>query len=283
MPQWRKLHLKTTESFDIQSMPDDFTRLVWVLLPLALDKEGRGIWNPGWVKAKLMPLRTDVHLEQMQGALDWYVEQDMVRVYEVAGRFYFHVPSWHDYQSTRKESESAYPSPEAATGSEQSEGGASAEQVRSKDGASTEQVGSKDGAGQALDIDEDEDKDKDVDEDKDEDKDKDKDKTSAVAVAFRAYEREIGPLTPAVRDQVLDAIDDERYPDHWIPEAISIAATANKRSWRYAAGILRNWHAEGYDGGQGNGRDSPGKNGKANGAIEDRLAEMAAATEDLDL
>ncbi len=35
MPQWRKLHVKATESLDIHEMPDDFTRLLWVMLDIA--------------------------------------------------------------------------------------------------------------------------------------------------------------------------------------------------------------------------------------------------------
>lgn len=42
MPKYRKLWIKTVESHDINEMPDDFTRLLWVLLPLGLDSEGRG-------------------------------------------------------------------------------------------------------------------------------------------------------------------------------------------------------------------------------------------------
>ena len=43
MPTWRKLHVKATESLDINDMPDDFHRLLWVMLPLGLDREGRGL------------------------------------------------------------------------------------------------------------------------------------------------------------------------------------------------------------------------------------------------
>ena len=32
MPLYRKFWVKTTESQDINDMPDDFTRLLWVLL-----------------------------------------------------------------------------------------------------------------------------------------------------------------------------------------------------------------------------------------------------------
>jgi len=52
MPQWRKFYVKTVDSLDINDMPDDFTRLLWILLPLGLDCEGRGIDNPAWINPK---------------------------------------------------------------------------------------------------------------------------------------------------------------------------------------------------------------------------------------
>lgn len=93
-------------------MPDDFTRLTWVLLPLALCREGRGLDNAAWIKAKIYPLRLDVTLEQIQAAMDWYAGRGMIRRYTVAGRDYFFVPTWFEYQTgTNKEAPSPYPQP----------------------------------------------------------------------------------------------------------------------------------------------------------------------------
>jgi len=112
MPQYRKLYTKTTESLDINDMPDDFTRLTWVLLPLALCREGRGLDNAAWIKAKLYPLRIDVTLEQIQAAMNWFAERGMTQRYTVAGRSYFFVPTWYEYQTgTNKEAPSPYPQP----------------------------------------------------------------------------------------------------------------------------------------------------------------------------
>lgn len=112
MPKYRKLHVKTTESLDINDMPDDFTRLMWVLLPLGLCREGRGIDNPAWIKSKLFPLRVDVTQEMIDTAMDWYVQRGMIIRYQVDGRAYFHLPTFHKYQgSTTKEAESDYPPP----------------------------------------------------------------------------------------------------------------------------------------------------------------------------
>jgi hypothetical protein len=118
MPKYRKLWLKTTESLDINEMPDDFTRLLWVLLPLGLDCEGRGQDNIAWIKAKVMPLREDVTHKQVADAMAWYAARGMIIRYTVAGRRYFHVPTFKHYQgNTLKEAASDYPEPPVVTNS----------------------------------------------------------------------------------------------------------------------------------------------------------------------
>lgn len=112
MPQWRKLHVKATESLDINDMPDDFTRLLWIMLPLGLDREGRGLDNPAWVKAKIMPLRLDVTPQIVEEAMSWYARRGMIKRYEVDGRRYFYVPTFVKYQgNTEREAESNFPPP----------------------------------------------------------------------------------------------------------------------------------------------------------------------------
>lgn len=114
MPKYRKLHTRAVESLDINDMPDDFTRLLWVLMPLALDREGRGLDNSSWVKSKLMPLRVDITLDQIAAAMDWYAERGMIERYSVQGRSYFWLPTFRKYQGdTSKESESEIPPPKS--------------------------------------------------------------------------------------------------------------------------------------------------------------------------
>lgn len=114
MPTWRKLHQKTTESLDINELPDDFTRLLWILLPLGLDREGRGLDNPSWIKAKIVPLRTDVTLDQIIAAVDCFAERGMLLRYQIDGRRYFAIPTWHKYQGdTSREAGSPFPPPPA--------------------------------------------------------------------------------------------------------------------------------------------------------------------------
>jgi hypothetical protein len=112
MPQWRKLHVKATESLDINDMPDDFTRLLWVMLPLGLDCEGRGMDNPSWIKAKIMPLRMDVTHEMIECAMAWYENRDMIQRYEVNDRKYFLARAFKIYQgNTAREAPSSFPPP----------------------------------------------------------------------------------------------------------------------------------------------------------------------------
>jgi len=112
MPQWRKLHTKITESLDVNDMPDDFTRLLWVLLPTQLCREGRGVDNPSWVRSRVFPMREDVTLQMVTAALDWYERRGMIVRYQVEDRGYFYVPTFHRYQgNTAKEAASEYPAP----------------------------------------------------------------------------------------------------------------------------------------------------------------------------
>jgi len=115
MPKWRKLHVKIIESQEFNDMPDDFTRLVWLLLPLAMDKEGRSIDNAALVKSRTMPMREDVSTSDVRRALDWFNQHGMIIRYEVDGHRYFYIPTWHTYQNTAREAESEYPAPPEQT------------------------------------------------------------------------------------------------------------------------------------------------------------------------
>lgn len=112
MPQYRKLHTKATESFDIAEMPDDFTRLMWVFLPLKSCSKGRGIDRASWIMGQLFPLRTDITSQMVEAAMSWYASRDMIQRYEVGGRSYYQITKWDTYQgSTEREAPSQYPPP----------------------------------------------------------------------------------------------------------------------------------------------------------------------------
>jgi DnaD/phage-associated family protein len=59
------------------------------------------------------------------------------------------------------------------------------------------------------------------------------------------YEQNIGLVTPMLVDELREA--EERYPAHWIEDAIREAVRANARSWRYVKKVLERWAANGRD------------------------------------
>jgi DnaD/phage-associated family protein len=57
------------------------------------------------------------------------------------------------------------------------------------------------------------------------------------------YEQNIGLITPMLLEELREA--EERYPPHWIADAIREAVRANARSWRYIKKVLERWAAHG--------------------------------------
>lgn len=67
---------------------------------------------------------------------------------------------------------------------------------------------------------------------------------SEFGTVVKAYESEIGILTPAVADGLKLAMSE--YPVAWFEPAFREAAHNNKRSWKYALAILKRWKADGF-------------------------------------
>lgn len=229
MPQYRKLHTKITQSFDFNEMPDDFARCLWLLLPLGLDCEGRGIYNASWIKSKLMPLREDVDGQKIMDAMEWFALRGMIVVYTVEGRRYFFVPTFKVYQSgTEKESRSVLPAPSGMT----VYSGVSQELVKSKEREVQEPVelAASASASESVNASESE-------------FESEQEQVEQKSAVFVVYEQEIGVITPRIADDLKLAI--QEYPPGWIEDALHESATHNKRSWKYAQAILRRWQAEG--------------------------------------
>ena len=212
MPKYRQLYTKIIDSFDFNEMPDDFTRVVWMLLTLILDSEGRGIDNMDWVKSKMFPLRQDVTTGQIADAFKWFAEHKMIVRYEVDGRKYFFIPTFKKYQTgTQKEAKSTLPAPE---------------QLQRNSGAGNDVVGVVESASaSALYCIESE-------------------SVTERKEIFSIYEHEIGILTPMIADSLTDA--EKEYPSGWVDDAIREAALSNKRSWKYVEAILKSWKKNGY-------------------------------------
>ena len=61
--------------------------------------------------------------------------------------------------------------------------------------------------------------------------------------AFRAYEENIGILSPMIRQSILAALED--FTDEDITRAVRIAVENESRSWSFVAGVLRRWTRDG--------------------------------------
>ena len=110
MTTYRKLYTKTLESTDINDMPDDFTRLTWMLLPLIVDREGRALDDLVNLRSKLYPRREDVTTAMISSATSWFADRGMIHRYIVKNERYFHIVNFAKYQGdTHRESASIYP------------------------------------------------------------------------------------------------------------------------------------------------------------------------------
>jgi DnaD/phage-associated family protein len=64
------------------------------------------------------------------------------------------------------------------------------------------------------------------------------------AEIFKAYENEIGMLTPFIADAIEDVLL-SGTPSKWVVDSFREAASQNARSWKYCAAILKRWVAQG--------------------------------------
>ena len=64
-----------------------------------------------------------------------------------------------------------------------------------------------------------------------------------LAKISKAYESEIGILTPMIADELMEA--STAYPLKWTLDAMRESATQNKRGWKYVLAILSRWKAQG--------------------------------------
>ncbi|QPC84658.1 DnaD domain protein [Phototrophicus methaneseepsis] len=61
--------------------------------------------------------------------------------------------------------------------------------------------------------------------------------------AFALYEANIGPLTPRIKDEIVDA--EEEFSAAWVEDAINQAVQQNVRKWSYVRAVLKRWQQEG--------------------------------------
>jgi len=61
---------------------------------------------------------------------------------------------------------------------------------------------------------------------------------------FRAYESEIGSITPMISEELQEL--EKEHPTEWIIAAMRVASINGKRSLAYFRAILARWKVDGY-------------------------------------
>jgi len=234
MPKYRQLHTRILQSFDFNEIPNDFIRVVWLLLPLILDGEGRGIYNTSWIKSKMFPMRDNITDEMITSAFDWLAgeKRKMVIIYSANDHQYFFVPTFKDYQSgTDKEAKSVLPDPNINKPLP-TYSGVTPDLLRSYSVPyESESESESESVNESVPI----------------------DQTQPIKdlTIFKLYENNIEMITPMMKDKLIDAAN--TYPLEWIQKAIEIAVERNARNWRYITAILKRWQSTGYDAGKQSG------------------------------
>jgi DnaD/phage-associated family protein len=107
------------------------------------------------------------------------------------------------------------------------------------------------------------------------DNQEEKEEMHALMCVTNFYQNEIGPISPLIRDKLLDLC--KLYPPDWITQAIGSAVEQNIRKLSYVQGILKNWQAIGgpqndkpRNGTYQNGASKNGHNQTYQGQIEVR-------------
>jgi DnaD/phage-associated family protein len=216
MPRYRQLHLSILDSPSFSAMPDDGIRVFWMLLPLILDRDGRGYDEPPWIRNRMFP-RRDVPISEVERCMDYLARQGMIARYSANGSRYFHIPTWKLYQTgTDREAVSRIPEPPKPQEPIPTNSQPTPEQVP----GNTMQYNAIQCNGGGGGIDE-----------------------NAKKV-FTAYENEIGMLTPITYGELETLLQD--YPADWILAAIKEAVLQNARRLPYVKAILARWKVDGF-------------------------------------
>jgi DnaD/phage-associated family protein len=194
----------TSENMDVLSAEAErfFYRLM-----VQCDDFGRMDARLPVLRARCYPLKLDtVNDAHIREWLNELIAADLIRLYTVSGRPYLYFVTWEKHQQIRAK-KSKFPAPQSS-------------EIASGDMQSFDINGY-----QLL-------------SNVPENPIQSNTNTTRENV-FVVFENEIGMLTPSISEEVLLAEKD--YPAGWVEDALKAAAAANKRSWSYAKGILRNW------------------------------------------
>jgi hypothetical protein len=232
MPRYRKLSVTALDSLDLDAMPDDFTRLTWLMLPLIMTRDGTTYDNPQYLRSKLYPLRDDVTVDQIASAVGCYKTLGMIMPYQVNGRAYLWIPTWAKHQGdTTREGESSLPPPPHSRPTHEllvSESRVNPEQVARDPSTCASTCASID-ASMVHTLREGND-------------------SAALAAAHTAWQNARGGAVNAMDAEQVTALCDE-YGADWVEAAIHDANAARQDklpSLNYVKAFLQRWKREGF-------------------------------------
>lgn len=256
-----------------------FERLLWVgLFGAVADDQGRFLDHPALIRVKVFLYDANVTDDMVEKALVKLATAGKIVRYSASGKRLCQIVNWWKYQKPSWASESKYPAPEGwhdRVKMHVQGGGVVSRGWDEKGGYLPSGIPSGIPSGQGRRI-----KEVKGEVNGEGDGEGESEANPAAAAAdpalgrvFSAYEREIGPLTPIIRDAILDAAQD--YPLEWLEAAMQEAARANARNWRYCEAILKRWKAEGF---QSRSKSKSGGNGaKPNADATKAVIEQVAA------
>ena len=199
----------------VSELSDDTSRLAFTWLITFADRDGKTFGDPAIVRSMVFPRRDDFTNSQMEAYIAEWHKAGMIIWYEILGDKYILFPNFKKNQPNLRvdrETPSIIPDPP--------------DYCRSSDGVLPSECPVK-----LTEVKLSEDK---ITED-----------NNQLLSNFTLYEQLIGQITPPVADAI--TLAESTYPLEWIPEALNLAAIQNKRSWAYAAGILKSWNENGKD------------------------------------
>lgn len=251
MPTRRMIDPAIWQSESMAGLTRD-QRLLFIGLFSNADDQGRMRGNPNLIRSQVFPFDEDITTDDIRRDLQAIAKQDCIIIYEVEGKELIQLAHWWDYQSPQwaypskyeppsnwydrlryrkdnsvitynwKPDHSGYtPLPDSPDEPElPPDSGNGLGKALGKDlGGPIELVLELDSI-------------KEVEESHD-----------ALMCVSNFYQNEIGPLSPLIRDKLLDLC--KSYPVDWITQAISVAVEQNIRKMSYVNGTLKNWRAIG--------------------------------------
>lgn len=245
MARGRMLNNSIARDKRVNDLPDDTCRLLFSWLISFADREGRTYGDAALVKSMVFPRRTDIDTEQVERYLNIMHESGLIFLYFADGDRYISFPAFEKNQpGLRKEREPAseIPAPQTETLQEDIRqfDDNHPEDIRQEVGLKEENLKRTELKGNGMEL--------------------TGGSRETSGEIFSVYEREIGPLTPTIAEDLKDA--EKTYQKDWVIAALQESARQNKRSWKYAGAILRRWQVDGFQsvhkpGGNGNGHAPP--------------------------